>query len=333
LNNEDKVARMDADESLRFESNRDRPARRLLAAYVGDSMFRSMAAVTLALVSGIAFAQSAKPAPTAEAAKLFAEGIISTGKEFTVTFSPDGNDVYFTRADKEKKINHVMHSRKKDGAWQTAERVSFSSEDWSDLDPALSPDGNKMYFISTRPAPGKDPKRKDMDIWVSTRSGSDWGAPEHIAAVNSANKEGSPSVDREGTMYFFSDRQSEVNNNAIYVSRFSNGKYSPPERMDAAVNAGPSDTSPSISPDGRTLLFYSTRGGGHGQADIYVSTLENGRWSAAKNLGPLVNTEEFEYNASVSRDGQTLYFGRKAQIFEIPVKALGLKELDPKRFR
>src|SRR4051794_36340275 len=112
-------------------------------------MFRSALSISVALLAGISFAQTPKPSNGAQAPKLFAEGIISTGKEFTVTFSPDGNEVYFTRAETEKKINHVMHSRKKDGTWQTAERVSFSSDDWSDLDPALSPDGKRLYFVST----------------------------------------------------------------------------------------------------------------------------------------------------------------------------------------
>lgn len=296
-------------------------------------MIRSAFLVSLTLLAAISFAQSSKPSGDTPAAKLFAEGVISTGKEFTVTFSPDGNDVYFTRADTEKKINHVMHSRKKNGAWQPAERVGFSSDDWSDLDPALSPDGKKLYFVSTRPAPGKDLKKKDMDIWVSTRRGADWSAPEYIAAVNSTGKEGSPSVDREGNMYFFSDRQSELGNNSIYVSHFKDGSYGKPERLDGTVNAGPSDTSPFVSPDGRTLLFYSTRAGGHGKADIYVSVLEDGKWTAAKNLGPLVNTEDFEYNASVSRNGRTLYFGRNRGIYEIPVEALGMKDLSSARFR
>jgi Tol biopolymer transport system component len=296
-------------------------------------MFRSVLPIAVALLATVSFAQPSGSAQTEAAPKLFAEGIVSSGKEFTVTFSPDGNDVYFTRADTEKKLNHVMHSRKASGEWKPAERVSFSSEDWSDLDPALSPDGKKMFFVSTRPAPGKNPKKKEMDIWVSSRTGSEWGAPEHITAVNSDGKEGSPSVDRQGDLYFFSDRQSEIGNNAIYVSRFKDGKYSTPERLDGAVNAGPSDTSPFISPDGSTLLFYSTREGGYGKADIYVSVLMNGKWSPAKNLGPVVNTNDFEYNASVSPDGRTLYFGRNRGIYEVPVEALGLRELDPKRFR
>jgi Tol biopolymer transport system component len=296
-------------------------------------MFRSAFSLSIALLAAISFAQAPKPAKDLPAPKLFAEGVISTGKEFTVTFSPDGNDLYFTRANTEKKINHVMHSHKKNGTWQAAERLHFSSDDWSDLDPGLSPDGTKLYFVSTRPAPGKNPNKKDMDIWVSTRTGNDWGAPEYIAAVNSDGKEGSPTVDRQGNMYFFSDRQSEVQNNAIYVSRFKEGKYSTPERLDGMVNAGPSDTSPFISPDGQTLLFYSTREGGHGKADIYVSVMENGKWTAAKNVGALVNTGDFEYNASVSRDGRTLYFGRNRGIYEVPLEALGMKELSQKRFR
>src|SRR4051812_20324648 len=99
-------------------SKRERPW--LRHGVVGGFMVRFALSISIAVLAGISFAQTPKPPNGTPAVKLFAEGIISTGKEFTVTFSPDGNDVYFTRADVEKKINHVMHSRKKDGTWQAA---------------------------------------------------------------------------------------------------------------------------------------------------------------------------------------------------------------------
>jgi Tol biopolymer transport system component len=259
---------------------------------------------------------------------VFAEGVISTGKEFTVAFTPDGNSVYFTRADVEHHVSHVMRSRRVNGVWQAAERVSFSDDHWSDLDPAISPDGRRLFFVSTRPVAGKDPSKRDMDIWVSRRSADDWGTPEHIDAVNSTAKEGSPTVDRKGNLYFFSDRGAQPNTNSIYMSRYRHGRYESPVKLGANINTGPSDTSPSISPDGRTMLFYSTRTGGNGKADIYISYFENGAWRAADNVGAPVNTEGFEYNPTISPDGKTLYFGRDRKIYSIPVSELRVNRLD-----
>ena len=269
-------------------------------------------------------------AQTSDRVQELAPGIISTGRGFTVSFSPDGRDAYFTSrpesAGTERPPLHIYHSRMEQGSWQPASPVNFSSPQWSDLDPFVSVDGKRMFFVSTRPAPGKDSSKRDMDIWVSDLRGNDWGEPQWIAEVNSTAKEGSPSLDRKNNLYFFSDRGNAANQNAIYVSHWRNGHFSAPEKLDAQINAGPSDTSPWIAPNGNSLLFYSTRPGGNGQADLYVSFSNDGHWSVARNLGSTVNTSDFEYNPSVSRDGRTLYFGRGGKIFSVPMNAIPMPE-------
>jgi Tol biopolymer transport system component len=269
------------------------------------------------------------------APEVFAPGIVSTGKEFGLTFMPNGKEAYFTRFDAEKKTNHIYGTVFANGAWQTPVPIEFSADAWRDLDPSVAPDGKRLFFVSTRPKPGADPTvpSKDMDIWVSIRDGQRWGAPQWLENVNSDAKEGSPSVARDGTLYFFSDRNAAANTNSIYSARLVNGKYGNPEKLPAEVNAGPSDTSPFIASDGKTLLFYSNRPGGYGKGDLYVSFMKDGHWTQAINLGPNVNTQESEYNPSVSPDGEQFYFGRKANIYVTPTSAVGLDSLKPKLFR
>jgi dipeptidyl aminopeptidase/acylaminoacyl peptidase len=256
--------------------------------------------------------------------ELFAPGVISTGHEFTLTFTADGREVYFTRYSLEPRWNHIMHSVLKEGAWQPAERVSFSSDAWADLDPSLSPDGKRLYFVSTRPRPSGTGPARNMDIWYADREGDHWGAPHWIEGINSDGKEGSPTMDRHGTLCFFSDRDRAANSNAIYCAaplEKNGSRWAQPVLLNANVNAGPSDTSPWLSPDGNTLLFYSNRTGGFGKSDLYVS-VKRGDWQPAQNLGPVVNTAETEYNPSVSPDGKSLYFGRNGNVYVLPLSSL-----------
>jgi hypothetical protein len=278
---------------------------------------------------------------SSSAVQELAPGLISTGRGFTVTFSPDGHDAYFTARDRSgdaaKPPLHVYHSHFDQGQWQPAKAVAFSSAQWSDLDPFITVDRQRMFLISTRPAPHKDPGKRDMDIWYSESKNGDWGEPQWIAEVNSDAKEGSPSLDRQNNLYFFSDRGKQPDQNSIYVARWRHGHFWAPEKLSSEnnggeINAGPSDTSPWIAPNGKTLLFYSTRGGGYGKADLYVSFLKHGKWAKCVNLGPLVNTEDFEYNPSVSRDGRTLYFGRSGKIYSVPLAALRIPGLNRRRF-
>jgi Tol biopolymer transport system component len=287
----------------------------------------------------IAFLQGAQPAETSAAdpksAAVMAPGIISTGKEFGLTFTPNGREAYFTRFDSVKKINHIYRSILVDAKWEAPTPVSFSSDTYSDLDASLSPDGKKLFFISTRPKPGAifDPAKKDMDIWVAHRNNEGWDEPRWLDNINSTSKEGSPSVARDGTLYFFSDRDAPPNTNSIYAAKLRNGQYVAPSKLPTPVNSDSSDTSPFISPDGKTLLFYSTRQGGYGGADLYVCYLFQGAWTTPQNLGPAVNTKDWEYNPSVSPDGQTLYFGRNRQIYLLSIADLGSEILTPRRFR
>jgi Tol biopolymer transport system component len=300
--------------------------------FSGGCEFVLIVALVLAGLIGPTLAISPQDTKHAEP-QIFAKDIISTGHEFSLTFTPDGKDAYFTRSFPDKKVNHVMHSQFRGGQWQTATPISFSSDQWSDLDPALSPNGKRLLFISTRPAQdAQDKTVKNMDIWYSDWTGSDWGEPHYIKELSSPGKEGSPTVDTNGTLCFFSDRNRQANSNSIYCSELVAGKYTDPQLM-ADINSGVSDTSPSLSADGQVMLFYSTRDGGYGKADLYVSFKQHGKWSVARNFGSIVNTGEFEYNPTVSRDGKTLYFGRNGYIYWVPVGALGIPELIVKHFQ
>jgi Tol biopolymer transport system component len=261
----------------------------------------------------------------------FASGVISTGHEFGITFTPDGKEAYFSRFALNQ-ATHIFRSRLIAGTWQQPERISISGDAWSDLDPFVSFDGKQLFFISTRPeSDALESHQKNMDIWVAQRNGRDWIAPRRVENVNSDGKEGSPSVAADGTMYFFSDRKDGPGKNAIYESRCINGVYSTPILLPPTINSGTSNTSPFIARDGKTLLFYSTRLGGYGKADLYVSFKQHGKWSEASNLGPVVNSGESDYNPAVSPDGQYFFFGRNSKLYVVPMGAI--LSLTSKRFR
>jgi Tol biopolymer transport system component len=253
--------------------------------------------------------------------KELAPGVISTGHEFTVTFTPDQCEVYFTRFNAAPRWYHIMRSIWRDGAWQPAEAVAFSGDAWADMDPALSPDGRRLYFVSTRPTP--DGHTASTSLWYVDRVDGRWSEPHWIAAAGTDGHSGSPTVDRAGSLCFFSDR-GQPGHNRIFCATAANGGWATPAPLDSTINAGPSDTSPWLSPDGQMLLFYSERSGGRGKADLYVSERRGGAWSAARNLGPAVNSDSSEYNPSLSPDGSILVFGRNGRIYAMPAASAAL---------
>ncbi len=93
----------------------------------------------------------------------------------------------------------------------------------------------------------------------------------------------------------------------LFLSRFRNGQWSDPVPIN--VNQPNSwESTPALSPDGRTLYFSSNRKGGYGGLDLYSAQMDSrGRFGKVKNLGPDINTggdELFPYVAENSK----LYF-------------------------
>ena len=94
----------------------------------------------------------------------------------------------------------------------------------------------------------------------------------------------------------------------IYESRHTSDGWSKPVAV--SFNSEANDFDPSFVPDGSGVLFFSNRVDGFGKDDLYFAALDakTGRYAAATNLGPVVNTAAEEWAPVLSRDGQRLLF-------------------------
>lgn len=73
------------------------------------------------------------------------------------------------------------------------------------------------------------------------------------------------------------------------------------------VNTRAGDRGPTISADGKILIFESERDALQGSYDLYESTWENGRWIRPRNL-KVINSIYYDGLPSLSADGQLLFF-------------------------
>ena len=98
----------------------------------------------------------------------------------------------------------------------------------------------------------------------------------------------------------------------IYRSREGATGFGPAEALDG-VNTEASDSDPEFSRDGQTLLFWSDRAGGRGQADVYASRRTAEGWSTARLLEGEINSSGFDFTPSFSPDGGWIYFASMRQ--------------------
>jgi peptidoglycan-associated lipoprotein len=182
---------------------------------------------------------------------------------------------------------------------------------------------NELYFTSSREK-GKVYEaegRPHTDLYKVASRGANVDVATMAAlpaGINTENvNDGCITFSPDGKIMVFakgnSGKRKGGNDVDLFLSRFRNGAWSAPVPLN--INDPEAwDSSPSFSPDGRTLYFASNRKGrardksSYGGTDIYSAQMDSrGRFSRVKNLGPEVNTPGNELFPYVAED-MKLYF-------------------------
>jgi hypothetical protein len=195
----------------------------------------------------------------------------------------------------------------------------------SDFGPIISADGNRLFFTSDRPG-----GFGGQDFWVSDRFRGRWTRARNLGPpVNTPEDEGPDSFSIfEDVLYFTAcNRADGYGACDLYMTRETEKGWGEPENLGPRINTEYNEANASISSHGELLIFASDRPGGLGDYDLWMSNRKRSRlgfkrWSKAENLGPNVNTSQWEGVGFLHSDNKTLYFsstGRggfgKADIF------------------
>ena len=242
--------------------------------------------------------------------QIFQEGIISTGDyETHPAFSPTGDTLYFLKGLPDAGFFSICISYKTHGKWSTPQVAPFSGQ-YTDADPFVTKDGKTLYFVSNRPVHEGEPAKPDWDIWKTELMVHGWGKPIHLdSTINTSSSEYFPTLADNGNLYFGSGRKGGKGRADIYVSRWVDGKYAPPENLGDSINTADNEYEPYIAPDESYLIFMATRPNGLGNADFYISHRVNGNWSLAQKLSEPINSSATEWGGKVTRDGKFFFFG------------------------
>jgi outer membrane protein OmpA-like peptidoglycan-associated protein len=185
----------------------------------------------------------------------------------------------------------------------------------------ISPDNRSFYFIRKIKTDGKSmDKTYDSGvnyIEVFTKSSLvngtfDAGEPMPRPFNYKYNNGASTITADNKQMYFVICQNNQVEFCDIWKTEYKDNQWQPFVNAGPNINSDAWDSQPTISYDGKTLIFASNRPGGIGGVDLYIShKLDNGEWSPAENLGPVINTPDNELTPFLHSDSQTLYFSSK----------------------
>lgn len=242
-------------------------------------------------------------------AELFGKDFISTGiSERDFALSPDGAELFYTIQSPQGIFQTIVYSKKDSkGKWSKPEVASFAGK-FSDLEPAFTADGKKLFFSSNRPLSGSE--IKDFDIWVVEKETGKWGEPQNLGApVNTTEDEFYPSITNTGNLYFTAAYKNGLGKEDVFIAKFENGKYGEPVPLDTAVNSKTYEFNAFISPDEDFIIFTSYgRKDDTGRGDLYMSIKDaSGNWQPAKNLS-MLNSAKLDYCPFVSFDKRMLFF-------------------------
>jgi hypothetical protein len=199
-------------------------------------------------------------------------------------FSSDFNKIYVTtnyigvkkvykQKYKRSNLRIMVGEYIKGEGYTNFKTLSFCNPDYSYGHPALSPDGNTLYFVSNIVS-----ARGATDMFkVKILGDNKFSKPENLGLkINSVRKELFPFVSKDNVLYFSSDRTRGVGGLDIYYSKIEgDSSYSKPKLLSKPINSRLDDFGFVLNQDGKTGYFSSRRPKGKGGDDIYFFTIND----------------------------------------------------------
>ncbi|MBK7936736.1 MAG: OmpA family protein [Lewinellaceae bacterium] len=217
-------------------------------------------------------------------AEPFSREISTQYNEGPVCFDRTAEVVYFSRniivdgREKYSKDGSLMmriYSSKKEGELWTEPQPIFpvNDEGYADCHPAISIDGDKLFFTSNRPGGSGG-----MDIFVSYRVGESWSEPVNLGAgVNTSGNEAFPFIHADNSLYYASDGiEGGQGGLDLYYVIPEGTQWTKPINMGAPFNTRGDDFGLIVDLNKINGYYSSNGNGGAGADDIFSFHTENG---------------------------------------------------------
>ena len=257
------------------------------------------------------------------------EGINTHFNEYFPAMSADGKQFIFTRGvispeQPDRENEDFFVSWYKAGAWQMAQNIREINSIGNEGAPALSADGNIMFFTSCADEFGdygaQDRKGYgSCDIFYSQKINGKWTRPRNAGPnINTSSWETQPCFSSDGkTLYFIRGivRSGGGREQDIWSSTIGDdGRFQPAVKLSDVINTPFKEESVFIHPDNQTLYFSSEGHTGMGGLDIFMSRRgADGNWTKPINLGFPINTYNDENSLLVDPSGKLAFFASDRQ--------------------
>lgn len=174
---------------------------------------------------------------------------------------------------------------------------------------------NRIYFTRSNMKKShlekNDSSINNLQLYTSVLEDGEWGGIQKLSFNNHNYSYGHPTLTKDGnTMYFVSDQPNGIGKTDIYVSHFSNFKWSKPQNIGTQINTTGTEMFPFIDDNRDTLtLYYSTNGKpGLGGMDIYYSNYIDGEWQKPIHMSYPINSSKDDFGLVFNENHKEGYF-------------------------
>jgi outer membrane protein OmpA-like peptidoglycan-associated protein len=183
--------------------------------------------------------------------------------------SPDGKTMYFTRCSSDPdypRYAEIWQSQRSDASWSKPTKCAISRDTLTSFaHPAVSPDGQWLYFVSN--AEGGE---GGLDIWRTRILSSGFGGMENLGRpINTAGDEMFPSFRPNGDLYFSSDGHPGMGGLDIFIAHEDSIRGTIVENQQYPLNSAADDFGMTFEGVHNRGFFSSSRNDGKGWEHIF----------------------------------------------------------------
>ncbi|MFP4844450.1 OmpA family protein [Winogradskyella sp. PE311] len=215
-----------------------------------------------------------------QAAELMNDEINTKFHEGLVSFSPDGETMYFSResySEKDFQKDSLSSTRfsqlylfkatKLGSDWDTVESLAINSKNYSVKNPSVSTDGNTLYFASNMPG-----GYGNFDIYKAPiNDDGTLGDPVNLGQkVNTEGQEMFPYSSSANILYFSSNGHLGLGGMDVFYTKEIDGKMAPIRNVGIPINSNGDDFAFTIHEESEEGFVSSNRDGGQGSDDVYA---------------------------------------------------------------
>lgn len=196
-------------------------------------------------------------------------GVNSAYDEGVCSFSPDGREMYLTQCvtdPSSPRYAKIMKADRADASWGKPSVVELSRDTLSSFaHPAVSPDGEWLYFTSDMPG-----GMGGLDLWRVRITGHGFGGVENLGSqINTAGDEAFPTFRPNGDLYFSSNGHPGLGGYDIFIARKGKDGKTTLSHPGYPLNSAGDDFGMTFEGAHNRGVFSSNRGDARGWDHLY----------------------------------------------------------------